>query len=236
MKVWLKILIGVAVGFGGGFASGFFAHKKLNDVEFEEVSEEEMKSIEARVEEATKRATENAVPKEKDIPENLPDDPDKLKMALQGKKPYSEADKEQKLAYERMWATTKDYSSQENADNLPVMDEEAFEEQENAEEPEKPDEWVDPPHVIGLADFYNDRPENDKVTINWYEPDNTWLDENEDVIPDIKSYIGMEVAELFASNSPDDDPDVRFVRNDKYGSDYEIVRHHRSLRETVGGV
>ena len=33
--VIVKIFIGVA-GFAGGFAAGFFAHKKMNEVKFEE--------------------------------------------------------------------------------------------------------------------------------------------------------------------------------------------------------
>ena len=238
MKIWIKILIGVVTGFGGGFVSGFLVHKKLNDVQFEEVSEEQMKEIEQKV----NAAKEKAEAKEKELPETLPEDPDKLKLALQGKRPYIEADKEQKQAYEKLWNATKEYSNEENANELPTQDEEEFTEEEYVSqleqeaEKEAADEFVEPPHVIGLADFYNDRPENDKITIHWYEPDNVWLDENEEIIPDIKSYIGMQVQTLFASNSPDDDPDVRFIRNDRYGSDYEIIRHHRSFRETVGGV
>lgn len=238
MKIWIKILIGVVTGFAGGFASGFLVHKKLNDVQFEEVSEEQMKEIEQKV----NAAKEKAETKEKELPENLPEDPDKLKLALQGKRPYIEADKEQKQAYEKLWNATKEYSNEENANELPTQDEEEFTEEEYVSqleqeaEKEAADEFVEPPHVIGLADFYNDRPENDKITIHWYEPDNVWLDENEEIIPDIKSYIGMQVQTLFASNSPEDDPDVRFIRNDRYGSDYEIIRHHRSFRETVGGV
>lgn len=61
-----------------------------------------------------------------------------------------------------------------------------------------------------------------------------YLDENEEIIADIQSYVGLNAATLFAKNGPQDDPDIRFVRNEQYGSDYEIVRHHRSYRETLG--
>lgn len=229
MNLGIKIGIGVLCGFGGGFLAGFFTHKKLNDVQFEEVSEEEMKSIEEKVNAAKYKAEEQA--KANDIPQELPDDPDKAKLVLQGKTPYAKADEEQKRAYEKLWNATKDYSSEENADELPTAPEIETKVEDIQEE-----EYVEPPHEIDLADFYNDRPEYDKVTIQYFEPDNVWLDEKEEIIPDIKSYVGLEVKTLFASNSPDDDPDTRFVRNDKYGSDYEIIRHHRSYRETVGGV
>lgn len=241
MNLWVKIGIGTLCGFGGGFLAGFFTYKKMNDVKFEEVSAEEMKEIEEKVN-AAKYKAEAAAPKvpSSDIPKDLPQDVDKAKMVLQGKTPYARADEEQKMAYEKLWAATKDYSNEENANELPTMKEEEFSEDEENDDAyvleDRQNDFVEPPHVIGLADFYNDRPEYDKVTIKWFEGDNTWVDENEEIIPDIKSYIGMEVKDLFASNSPEDDPDVRFVRNDRYGSDYEIERHHMSFREAVGGV
>lgn len=259
MKPWIKILIGVVVGFGGGFASGFFTHKKLNDMKFEEVSEEEMAEIEKKVVEKEKEKGSVRKEDHADKPfdvldlknEELPEDPDKLRNALQGKKSYIQADRDQKLAYEKLWKATKEYSNEENANELPTEkelaeaespadDEEGFDEDflEQIEE-EAADggaDFVAPPHVISLIEFYNERPEFDKVTINWYEPDNVWVDEQEEIIPDIRSYIGLEVKSLFASNNDDEDPDVRFVRNEKYGSDYEIIRHHKSWHEATGGV
>ena len=243
IRPWIKILIAGIIGFG----SGFFAHKKLNDVRFEEISEEEMKEIEAQV--AKKQGTDLKEEINKvfdpvnDIPEDkLPDDPDKLRNALQGKTPYIQADKDQRTAYEKLWKATKEYSSEENANELPILpEEEEFDEdfikEVLEEEPDGKDSFVEPPHVIGLAEFYNERPEFDKVTIDWFEPDNVWLDEKEEMIADISSYVGMtDVAKLFGENGPEDDPDVRFIRNEQYGSDYEIIRHHRSWHEMTGGV
>ena len=230
-KLWVKLLIAVVSGFGGGFAAGFFAHKKMNDVKFEEVTEEEM----AQIEEKVNAAKEKAEKEKKDIlPDDLPENEDKLRMALQGKTSYAKADEEKKKQYEKIWSTMKDYSDEENANELPIQEEEEEEDEEQDDIPEEPD--FDPPHEIGLADFWNDRNYHDKVTIDWYEPDNVWTDEKGEIIDNIESYVGMEVKGLFASNSPDDDPDIRFVRYDKRGSDYEIIRHHRSYHETVGGV
>ena len=256
MKPWIKIIIGVVCGFAGGFAAGFLSHKKMNDIQFEEISEEEMKEIEARIQNKDisdgSDKTKEEIEKVFDSPvkniftdEQLPEDPDKLRNALQGKTPYMKADSEQKTKYEEMWKTVKEYSSESNANDIPTEEagpgEEEFDEdflemiEEEAAEPGKG--FVEPPHLIDLADFYNDRPEFDKVTIHWFEPDNTWIDDNEDIIADISSYIGMEnVDKMFAKNGPGDDPDVRFVRNEQYGSDYEIIRHHRSWQETNGGV
>jgi hypothetical protein len=258
MKPWIKILIVGVLGFGGGFVSGFFVHKKLNDVKFEEISEEEMAEIEANFKNDMKTCEElheriqndikNEVEKIKST-NDLPDEPDDIRIALQGKTPYIKADTDRKKAYEKMWQATKAYSNEENANKLPTEDidpaEEEYPDDDEYEEEAMEaleqqasgdgNSFVEPPHVISLSDFYNDRPEYDKVTIEWFEPDDVWIDEKEDFIPDIRSYIGMEVKSLFASNTPTDDPDVRFVRNEQYGSDYEIIRHHRSWRETAGG-
>lgn len=247
IRPWIKILIAGIIGFGAGFGSGFFAHKKLNDVQFQEISEEEMKEIEETVAKRQGRDPQEEIHRVfnpvTDIPkEKLPEDPDQLRNALQGKTPYIQADKDQKTAYEKLWKATKDYSNEENANELPTMPEEeefdeAFLKEVLEEEPDDKMSFVEPPHVIGLAEFYNERPEFDKVTIDWFEPDNVWLDEKEEIIADISSYVGMtDVVKLFSENSPDDDPDVRFIRNEQYGSDYEIIRHHRSWRETTGGV
>ena len=49
VKPWvIKVIIGV-VGFGGGFAAGFLTHKKMNNLEFEEVTSEEFAALEKNV-------------------------------------------------------------------------------------------------------------------------------------------------------------------------------------------
>lgn len=246
MKPWIKILIAGVIGFGGGFASGFLTFKKLNDVKFEEISEEEMAEIEKKVAEKQKTKepeTDIHVNDYIDTVRELPEKVDELRKALQGKTPYIQADNERKKAYEKMWNATKEYSNEDNANGIPTVpivdpaEEEYPSEEDDIDEAEEENEnaFDDPPHPISLSEFYNERPEYDKVTIDWYEPDDVWLDEKEEIIADIRSYIGIEVRGLFASNTPEDDPDIRFIRNDRYGSDYEVVRHHRSWWETSGG-
>lgn len=244
MKIWIKIAIAGIVGFGAGFGVGFLVHKKVNDIQFEVISEEEMDELEKNFNEKVESKKDDILDKYKNV-EDLPEDVDKLKNALQGKTPYIQADQDQKMAYEKLWNATKEYSDEENANDIPTLTpddddanlDEEFLEQIEEEAAEAGNDFVDPPHVISLADFYNDRPDYDKITIDWFEPDNVWIDEREEIIADISSYIGMlQVNELFAKNTANDDPDIRFVRNDNYGSDYEIVRHHRSYKETVGGV
>ena len=267
--ILVKILIGVA-GFAGGFASGFLVHKKINNLQFEEISMEEMAAIENKV-----ASTE----KKEDIPvvespasqvdinaplqdEKLPETADDIQQTIQGKKPFIEADAESKTAYEKLWKATKSYSDEDNANQIPVWMNKAVTEEANEADAKGTDEdipedeieeedafierlemeaeaaansFVDPPHQIDLAEFYNGRPDYDKITIHWYEPDNVWIDETDDKekIKDITSYTG-DIGNPFLVEGMDDDPDVRFIRNDHYGTDYEVIRHHRSYQETTG--
>ena len=240
MKTGLKIFLGVIIGFAGGFASGYFFHKKMNDVEFEEVTEEEMALLEQKAIETDKKKEESISKANVNSVQELPDDPDKMRNALQGKKSYVDADNEAKEKYAKIWNTVKDYSNEENANDMPVESvEEEFDEEflEMLEEEEVTPGQVAPPVQIGLAEFYNERNEYDKITIDWYEPDNTFIDEKEEVIADIHAYIGnLDIKTLFEKLDPEtDDPDICFVRNEQYGTDYEIIRHHGRYFDHVGG-
>lgn len=238
MKPWIKILIGVVSGFAGGFAAGFLFCKKLNDIQFVEIDEEEMAKIEEdlkkTVDENTKEARQEVI--KKAVEEADPQNEDELRNALQGKVSYIRADQEAKQKFASAWSTVKDYSDEENANSMPVDIEEGFDEEflETIEAETVEPGQVEPPHIISLSEFYNERPEYDKITIEWYEEDNVYVDENEEIIDDISSYIGMNRDKLFKENGPDDDPDIQFVRNEQYGSDYEIVRHHMSYKEATG--
>lgn len=237
MKPWIKILIGVATGFAGGFAAGFFCHKKMNDIQFEEIDEEEMQAIEDGLKKKEDKGGADVVPPFFHAVENAdPQNVDELRNAMQGKVSYLKADEEAKERFKSTWETVRGYSDEVNADNLPVDPEDGLDEEflEMIEQEEVEPGQMEPPHVISLSEFYNERPEYDKITIDWYEPDNVYLDENEEVIGDIQTYLGTSVNGLFKDTGPQDDPDIRFVRNEQYGSDYEVIRHHRSYRETMG--
>ena len=267
MRPWIiKLAIGV-LGFGGGFAAGFFTHKKMNSIQFEEITEEEMKVIEETEKkkadsqpiEIEVKETDSIVSEEIGAAQVLPDKEDDIRNTLQGKTPYIQADKETKTAYEKLWKATEGYSNTENANQYPVWKtselstekvtdeaeeespeeddfDEEFMEQLEQEAVEAGNSFVDPPHQIDLVSFYNDHPEWDSVTIKWYMEDNTWIDENDEIIPDIQSYTGIGIVNPFNENPIDEDPDVRFWANPRYQTNYEFIRHHRSWAETTGEV
>lgn len=248
MKLWLKILLAALGGFGGGFATGFLVHKKMNDIQFEEVSEEDLDKLLAEMPPTANLAEPEK--KESDpmirMPKELPRDPDELRKALQGKTPYMQADDEKKQEYSKIWNTVNSYSDKENADNLPIEENEenespkddteefmenlAAEANDIREEPAPQKE----PYLITLGEFYDERREYDKITLDWYDEDNVLLDEQEKRIPDPVAYVGCSMKELFGQPPADGDPDSRFVRNDRYGTDYEVIRHHIKWSEASG--
>lgn len=281
MKPWMiKLIIG-AFGFGGGFAAGFFCHKKMNDLKFEEITSEEMAEYEKQMSDYAEEEEPNDISSEAPAEEKaqewkpavteegelgaaqkLEEDTDDLRKQLQGKRPYIQADADAKTAYEKLWKATAEYSSETNANAIPVSPveedkegekgteatdeaeeespgeedfDEEFLEQLEREAVEAGNNFTEPPHQISLVDFYNDYTDYDKVTIEWFEPDNVWLDEHEDIIPDISSYAGIGVKNPFLEEAIDGDPDTRFWVNPRYGSVYEFVRHHRSYAEMTGG-
>lgn len=234
MNTAVKIAAGVFIGFAGGFTAGFYFCKKMNEKLVEEVLKDEDDIIleEIPQPEMDQKTQEAPV---------LSTDPDKLRLTLQGKKSFIEADAEAKSKAMEGWKAIKEYSDEENANQLPVETEEGFDRDfiESIEEDfgQAPSKMIYP---ITFGEFENERTEYDKITIHWYEAtDNekdTWMDENEDIIADLASYVGeIDIQKLFEDTDANEDPDIRFVRNENYSSDYEIIRHHRSWSETVGG-
>lgn len=267
--ILIKIFIGVA-GFAGGFASGYLVHKRMNNIQFEEVTEEEMNEIEKTHSSYSNLSQEEKTNTSEEVgaAQELPEKPDDIRNELQGKTPFIKADSDTKKAYEKLWKATSEYSTEDNANQYPVWrfdknavmgsendaekssekgtDEaeddledgidEDFIDQLGEEADSAENNFEDPPHQIDLIAFYNDNPDWDSVTIHFYMDDNTWVDENEEVIPDIASYTGMKNVNPFNEEPIDDDPDVRFWANPFYKTNYEFIRHHRSWGEENGEV
>lgn len=78
------------------------------------------------------------------------------------------------------------------------------------------------PYVIDFEEFCEEYENHDKVTLTYYEGDDTLADETEEIIADVSETIGDEALKCFGQGS--DDPDVVYVRNERLGIDYEVVR------------
>jgi hypothetical protein len=91
----------------------------------------------------------------------------------------------------------------------------------------------EPPHVISIDSFSDDMQHFDKLTLHYYEVDETLVDEREELISNVEDLIGDECLDCFGQDS--NDPDIVYVRNERLASDFEIIRLPQSYQETVIG-
>jgi len=78
--------------------------------------------------------------------------------------------------------------------------------------------------LISFDDFTNSMPHYDKISLTYYEESRVLMDENDEPIDDIFYTIGCDALKNFGYEN--DDPDVVYVRNNKMGTDFEIVRSY----------
>lgn len=82
------------------------------------------------------------------------------------------------------------------------------------------------PYLITEEEFYNGDQNFDKRTIYYYEGDDTLCDEGEEVM-DIDTFVGGESLEVIDR--------VVYVRNERYGVDYEIIKMEGAYAEICLG-
>lgn len=88
------------------------------------------------------------------------------------------------------------------------------------------------PFIISTSEWET-QPEYQKETVYWYEEDSSFADVKEEIIDDPASLFVPNVHLHFGENSGD--PDIVYVRNDKMGVDYELIRIHGSYATIVMG-
>ena len=113
------------------------------------------------------------------------------------------------------------------ANRYSVMDEEEDGE-EQLREAEAPVEHPDTPYVITPDQFVNEKRYYEKLTLLYYEDDETLTNEIDDRIEDIDTSIGAESIDHFGEW----EPDVVYVRNDRIGIDYEVILQHSAYGDT----
>ena len=84
--------------------------------------------------------------------------------------------------------------------------------------------------VISMEEFMNDTSGYDRLTINYYEEDDTLADENEEIITNIENLVGDEALYF------EDNENVAYVRNNKIGALLEILLVHGSYARDVLGI
>lgn len=89
----------------------------------------------------------------------------------------------------------------------------------------KMEEVKKPPFVISRESFAWDEGDGqyfDKITLTYYPRDRMLLDDEEEPITDVANLVGWKNLNRFGDESGD--PDTIYVRNERLGTDFEVLR------------
>ena len=81
---------------------------------------------------------------------------------------------------------------------------------------------IDDPYVISYEEYADEHSDFDKVTLTYYEGDDTLTDDRDEPIDDVSRQIGEDALTMFGRKSHD--KNVVYVRNERLGSDFEVMR------------
>ena len=90
------------------------------------------------------------------------------------------------------------------------------------------------PYVISRLEFEDNEAGYDQISLTYYDGDDTLCDDKDSRIPDIDRVIGQRNLEYFGHAS--DDERVVYVRNEKFGTDYEIFKNDGEYTVMVLGL
>lgn len=121
----------------------------------------------------------------------------------------------------------------ETEDDTTAEDEECAAEAAREEMLKYEDENDGKPYVIPMTEFDYGREWYEKVTLTYYEQDDTLCNEGEEIIHNVDDVISYESLTHFGDGSNDED--VVYVRNPAVDTDFMVVRVNASYSETVCG-
>lgn len=103
-------------------------------------------------------------------------------------------------------------------------------------DPDDVTQWDRDPHrpyVITEEEYRIDRPDFEKLSISYYQGDDTMADENDAYIPDPDGTVGLENLQFFGLASMDER--LLHIRNERVEADFEVALNDGSYsREVLG--
>lgn len=120
--------------------------------------------------------------------------------------------------------------SEEEEDEYDEIDAEAF--QLDPPSPPSLQDRMKNPYIISRQEFDEEMLHFTKEIITYYKGDEIFTDEQEELIPDIRTLIG-DAYEYFGCDP--DDPDIVHVRNYRLATDFEVAQVYANYYDTVVG-
>lgn len=225
--------------FAGGLAIGAFSANYILKEKYELLIQEEAESIKevyGRVYDKEKKVEKQ----KEDIDENKDYKNYKKDEFTTPKEIDSEQKSKDQISYNKI-VTTQEYSE----DEIPFLPE-----TDNPLEDSYHDDEIEEEDADALGEYYTNQRENakepytitedefsntyihyDKLTLFYYSFDDVLIDEDEDILDDPEAVVGDGLSRI-----GEVEPDTAYIRNDKYGTDYVIIKLNKSYAESVLGM
>lgn len=89
-------------------------------------------------------------------------------------------------------------------------------------------------YIITEEEFLKSNTDYNQVTLTWYAGDRVLADEDDEVIIRVERTVGVDNMKRFGYKS--NDPNVVYVRNDKYHREYQVLLHSAKYKVHVQGL
>lgn len=134
--------------------------------------------------------------------------------------------KAEDLIKKHAYTNVRDLQESENAEETQSIFDLAVEVDEDGKviEPEEVDDYEreeGEPYLISVEEFFNSAEEYDKMSLSYYEGDDTLVDDRDSVIDDVDYVVGERHLQMFGKRS--DDPNIVYIRNENLSSDFEVT-------------
>lgn len=223
MNIFKNLII-----YGIGAATGAFIAIKMLEDHYAAIADEEIeavknmarekiKEIEKKYEKDTEEVKE-VIKKNEEVVNNV-----YKKMARDYTKPNLEeiAERAKKIADEE-----KEYPRED--DDMDELEEEMYEKE--AESDKLNERYDVDPYLITEEEFSNENLHYEKETLWYYLEDKVLCNDSEELVDDVEALIGEDTLEFI------NDDQTIYIRNDRQGSDFEIVCVKKAYSvEVMGG-
>lgn len=223
MNIFKNLII-----YGIGAATGAFIAIKMLEDHYAAIADEEIeavknmarekiKEIEKKYEKDTEEVKE-VIKKNEEVVNNV-----YKKMARDYTKPNLEeiAERAKELADEE-----KEYPRED--DDMDDLEEEMYEKE--AESDKLNERYDIDPYLITEEEFSNENLHYEKETLWYYLEDKVLCNDSEELVDDVEALIGEETLDFI------NDDQTIYIRNDRQGSDFEIVCVKKAYSvEVMGG-
>lgn len=111
-----------------------------------------------------------------------------------------------------------EFAYQQNIDRYAGNDENVS----NEEPLDNDDNVSSPPYIIDQQTFIEDIDEYEKLSLTYYANENILLDDHQEIVSNSNDLIGADGLSSFGIH--DSDPDTIYIRNERLGIDFEVIR------------